>query len=67
MLPYPSHGEADADVTPRPRLIPHVKGKRLRDQFWHDLVTDAGPLTPLRESDLRTLTRLLAKLGQPAE
>jgi DNA-binding MarR family transcriptional regulator len=42
------------------------EGERLRDQFWRDLVTDPGPLTPLRESDLRALTRLLAKLDQPA-
>jgi DNA-binding MarR family transcriptional regulator len=41
------------------------EGERLRDQFWHNFVTDPGPLTPLRQSDLRTLTRLLAKLDQP--
>lgn len=42
-------------------------GERLRDQFWHNLVTDAGPLTPLRHDDLRTLTRILAKLDQPTD
>ena len=47
-------------------LVLTAEGQRLRDQFWHNLVTDAGPLSPLRESDLRTLTRLLAKLDQPA-
>jgi DNA-binding MarR family transcriptional regulator len=43
-----------------------AEGERLRGQFWHNLVSDAGPLGSLRESDLRTLTRLLAKLGEPA-
>jgi DNA-binding MarR family transcriptional regulator len=47
-------------------LVLTAEGQRLRDQFWRNLVTDAGPLSPLRESDLRTLTRLLAKLDQPA-
>jgi DNA-binding MarR family transcriptional regulator len=47
-------------------LVLTAEGQRLRDQFWHNLVTDAGPLSPLRESDLRTLTRLLAKLDRPA-
>jgi DNA-binding MarR family transcriptional regulator len=42
-------------------------GERLRDQFWHNLVTDAGPLAPLRRSDLRALTELLTKLEQPTE
>jgi DNA-binding MarR family transcriptional regulator len=42
------------------------EGERLRDQFWHNLVTDPGPLTPLREPELRALTRLLARLDQPA-
>lgn len=42
------------------------EGGRLRDQFWHNLVIDAGPLIPLPESDVRALTRLLAKLDQPA-
>ena len=42
------------------------EGQRLRDQFWHNLVTDAGPLTPLREPDLRALAQLLAQLDQPA-
>jgi DNA-binding MarR family transcriptional regulator len=46
-------------------LVLTPEGNRLRDQFWHNLVTDAGPLAPLREDDLRTLTRLLAKLDQP--
>ena len=48
-------------------LVLTPEGQRLRDQFWHNLLTDAGPLTPLRESDLRALTRLLAKLDQPAD
>jgi DNA-binding MarR family transcriptional regulator len=46
-------------------LVLTAEGERLRDQFWHNLVSDAGPLAPLREGDLRTLTRLLAKLDQP--
>ncbi|HEY6791215.1 MAG TPA: MarR family transcriptional regulator [Trebonia sp.] len=61
--------ERQADPTDRRvkalRLTP--EGERLRDQFWHNLVTDAGPLTPLGHDDLRTLTRLLAKLGPPAK
>ncbi len=47
-------------------LVLTAEGQRLRDQFWHNLVTDAGPLTPLLEPDLRALTRLLARLDQPA-
>jgi DNA-binding MarR family transcriptional regulator len=42
------------------------EGERLRDQFWHNLVTGPGPLTPLREPELRALTQLLARLDQPA-
>ena len=37
------------------------EGERPRDHFWHDLVTDVGPLT---QSDLLTLTEILAKLDQ---
>src|SRR6202050_2048829 len=48
-------------------LVLTREGERLRDQFWHDLVADAGPLAPLPASDLRTLTRLLAQLDQPGE
>ena len=29
-------------------------------------ISAAGPLAPLRESDLRSLTRILARLDQPA-
>jgi hypothetical protein len=47
-------------------LVLTAEGQRLREEFWHNLVTDAGPLAPLREPDLRALTRLLAKLDQPA-
>lgn len=47
-------------------LVLTAEGQRLREEFWHNLVTDAGPLAPLRELDLRALTRLLAKLDQPA-
>jgi len=43
------------------------EGEHLRHQFWHNLVTDAGPLSPLDQGDLRTLTRLLAKLDQAAD
>lgn len=48
-------------------LVLTGEGERLRDQFWHNLVTDAGPLTPLRQADLRALNRILAKLDQPAD
>lgn len=48
-------------------LVLTPEGERLRDQFWHDLVNDPGPLAPLRESELRALTRLLARLDQPAD
>ena len=47
-------------------LVLTAEGQRLREEFWHNLVTDAGPLASLREPDLRALTRLLAKLDQPA-
>jgi DNA-binding MarR family transcriptional regulator len=40
-------------------------GVKLRDQFWHNLVSDPGPLAPLRETDLRGLTRILTKLDPP--
>jgi DNA-binding MarR family transcriptional regulator len=43
-------------------LVLTPEGERLREQFWHNLVADAGPLAPLRETDLRALIRLLAKL-----
>jgi DNA-binding MarR family transcriptional regulator len=46
-------------------LVLTAEGQRLREEFWRNLVTDAGPLAPLRESDLRALTRLLARLDQP--
>jgi DNA-binding MarR family transcriptional regulator len=61
--------ERRADPTDRrvKALVLTPEGQRLRDQFWHNLVTDAGPLTPLREPDLRALTRLLAQLDQSAE
>lgn len=59
--------ERQADPTDRrvKALLLTPKGERLRDLFWHNLVTDPGPLTPLRDGDLRTLTRILAKLDQP--
>ena len=58
-----------ADPTDRrvKALVLTPEGERLRDQFWHNLVADPGPLTPLRESDLRALTRLLTKLDQPTD
>lgn len=48
-------------------LVLTPEGERLRDRFWHNLVTDPGPLAPLRQSDLRTLTRILGKLDQAAD
>jgi DNA-binding MarR family transcriptional regulator len=47
-------------------LVLTPEGERLRDQFWHNLVTDPGPLTPLRKTDLRALTQLLARIDQSA-
>ena|ERR1700733_6531807 len=60
--------ERQADPSDRrvKALVLTPEGQRLRDQFWHNLVTDAGPLTPLREPDLRALAELLAQLDQPA-
>jgi len=60
--------ERQADPSDRrvKALVLTPEGQRLRDQFWHNLVTDAGPLTPLREPDLRALAQLLAQLDQPA-
>ena len=43
-----------------------AEGERTRDQFWHNLVSDPGPLAPLRQADLRAITRLLSKLGDSA-
>jgi DNA-binding MarR family transcriptional regulator len=48
-------------------LLLTAEGERLRDQFWHNLVTDAGPLGPLGQADLRTLARLLARLDEFTE
>jgi len=45
-------------------LIP--EGEQLRPTFWHDLIEDPGPLTPLDEAGLRTLAKLLAVLDQQA-
>jgi DNA-binding MarR family transcriptional regulator len=61
--------ERQADPTDRrvKALVLTGEGERLRELFWHNLVTDAGPLTPLRQNDLRNLIRLLTKLDQPAE
>jgi DNA-binding MarR family transcriptional regulator len=60
--------ERQADPTDRrvKALVLTPEGQRLRDQFWRDLISDAGPLAPLHEVDLRTLIRLLAKLDQPS-
>ena len=43
------------------------EGERLRDRFYRDFLADAGPLAPLDHDDLRTLTRLLAKLSPATE
>lgn len=61
--------ERQADPTDRrvKGLVLTREGEHLRDQFWRNLVTDAGPLAPLGESDLRILSRVLAKLDQPTE
>ena len=64
-----SRGALERQADPADRRVKALmltsEGERLRDQFWHNLVTDPGPLTPLRERDLRALTRLLTKLDQP--
>ncbi|MGW6279879.1 MarR family winged helix-turn-helix transcriptional regulator [Kribbella sp. NPDC055071] len=39
-----------------------AEGERLRNQFWHNLVNDAGPLAPLDRSDLQALIQALAKV-----
>jgi DNA-binding MarR family transcriptional regulator len=66
-----SHGALERQADPNDRRVKALaltpEGERLREQFWHNLVSDAGPLTPLREIDLRTLIGLLTKLDQPAE
>jgi DNA-binding MarR family transcriptional regulator len=56
--------ERRADPTDRrvKALCLTPEGERIREQFWRNLVADAGPLAPLGHDDLRTLTRLLAKL-----
>jgi DNA-binding MarR family transcriptional regulator len=48
-------------------LLLTAEGERLRARFWHDLVEDPGPLTPLGESDLRTLASLLEAVDPDAE
>ena len=63
-----AHGALERRADPADRrvkaLVLTAEGQRMREEFWHNLVTDAGPLAP-REPDLRALTRLLAKLDQP--
>ena len=61
--------EAHTDPTDRPvrALVLTPEGERLRHDFWHHLLTDPGPVAPLPQDDLRTLTRLLAKLDQPTD
>ncbi len=63
-------GALDRQADPADRrvkaLVLTPEGERLREEFWRNLITDPGPLTPLRQDDLRTLTRLLGKLDQPA-
>lgn len=58
-----------ADPTDRrvKALVLTPEGERLRDQFWHNLVSDPGPLAPLRHGDLRTLIRVFAKLDPPTD
>ena len=48
-------------------LLLTAEGQRLRDQFWHNLVTDPGPLAALPPSDLHTLNGLLSGLDRAAE
>ena len=39
-------------------------GEKLRQTFWHELIEDPGPLTPLDEAGLRTLAQLLTVINQ---
>jgi DNA-binding MarR family transcriptional regulator len=48
-------------------LVLTAEGERLRASFWRDVTEDPGPLAPLGESDLRTLTTLLNLLGPGAD
>jgi DNA-binding MarR family transcriptional regulator len=43
-------------------LVLTAEGEALRARFWHDLVEDPGPLGPLTDADLVTLTSVLAML-----
>ncbi|HZM55353.1 MAG TPA: MarR family transcriptional regulator [Acidimicrobiales bacterium] len=45
-------------------LVLTPEGEQLRQTFWHDLIEDPGPLTPLDETALRTLAQLLTVLDQ---
>jgi DNA-binding MarR family transcriptional regulator len=47
-------------------LVLTEEGVRLRASFWHDLTEDPGPLAPLAEPELRTLTSLLGALAAEA-
>jgi DNA-binding MarR family transcriptional regulator len=61
-------GALERQADPADRRVKAIaltpEGERLRDQFWRNLVTDPGPLTPLHQDDQCTLTRLPAKLDQ---
>jgi len=64
------HGAVERQADPADRRVKALRltpeGERLRDQFWHNLIADAGPLAPLSRDDLSTLTGLLAKLDPSA-
>jgi hypothetical protein len=69
-LPHSNRAKASAGTQLRTLvkgLVLTSEGERLRDQFWRNLLTDPGPLGPIDQGDLRTLTRLLAKLDQEAD
>jgi DNA-binding MarR family transcriptional regulator len=48
-------------------LVLTDEGARLRWEFWHRLVEDAGPLAPLDDHELGGLLDLLRALEKPAE
>jgi DNA-binding MarR family transcriptional regulator len=65
------HGIVERRSDPSDRRIKALvlteEGERVRASFWHLLVEDAGPLSPLDHADLTALESLLDTLGVNAE
>jgi DNA-binding MarR family transcriptional regulator len=61
-----ARGAVERQSDPRDRrvkaLVLTEQGERLRDRFWQAVTEQPGPLARLTESDLRSLTQLLARL-----